>query len=420
MHRRGRTRLFGIGFHGCSCYFCFAGTVIHVDPDATSEEDGTTWCSAFGSLTTALGVAVPGDTVLVADGVYVPDGTGLPDSREATFRLSDKLTVLGGHAGCGEPEPYARDIRYTSVLSGDISNNNTNCQSCTADDAYHVLSMIGAGGSIIDKFTISNGNADGFSSHNWGGGLFADRAQLTVSRCSFVDNHADFGGGLAAIDSVVLVQDSLFFRNRSLTGGAAYLSVGSSATLKNCSVVFNVAHPKYLGGGILIGTGSNCNLDSSILWYNLSAGPTELAQIWAFKGFLEVNSSCIQGWSGFYGGIGNTGANPSFLGLLEGDVRLAPDSPCIDSGGPMAIGLRSDLDGHARELCAGADMGAFESGIGDADCDGLLTLFDYASLQSCRSATSPFIPDACIAFNHDNDGDIDGLDAVVFLRSFPD
>ena len=77
-----------------------AQTVRYVDADATGPvHDGSTWCNAYTTLGEALDVAGGGDAILVADGIYTPDSTGLDDPREATFQLINGVTVRGGYAG---------------------------------------------------------------------------------------------------------------------------------------------------------------------------------------------------------------------------------------------------------------------------------------------------------------------------------
>ena len=62
-----------------SCLLAAAGSaeaqhILYVDQDATGPvHDGSSWCEAYAELYEALGVATSGDTILVAEGVYLPD-----------------------------------------------------------------------------------------------------------------------------------------------------------------------------------------------------------------------------------------------------------------------------------------------------------------------------------------------------------
>ena len=99
---------------------------IYVDQNATAlPHDGSSWCNAYLTVHEALAVAVFGDAILVADGLYTPDTTGLRDPREATFELVSGTVLQGGYAGCGAPNPDARDVvANLTVLSGDLNGDD--------------------------------------------------------------------------------------------------------------------------------------------------------------------------------------------------------------------------------------------------------------------------------------------------------
>ena len=102
---------------------CFAGQIFYVDADAPGSTHGSSWEEAFNYLQEALWVAQYGygDEIRVAQGVYKPDGT----DRGASFELITGVTVKGGYAGYGEPDPDARDIeKYETILSGDLWGND--------------------------------------------------------------------------------------------------------------------------------------------------------------------------------------------------------------------------------------------------------------------------------------------------------
>ena len=95
---------------------------------------------------------------------------------------------------------------------------------------------------------------------------------------------------------------------------------------------------------------------------------------------------------------------------VPGDYRLRPDSPCINAGDPTVVaepGMH-DLDGHARVLCGRVDMGPYEFGIGDANCDREVNLIDFAAFQRCYTGPDgEAAGEACAALDFDGDGDVD-------------
>ena len=70
-------------------------------------------------------------------------------------------------------------------------------------------------------------------------------------------------------------------------------------------------------------------------------------------------------WGGFPG-VGNISGNPLFIDLAAGNLRLQPDSPCIDAGDNNLLppDVDTDLSGCPRIQNQVVDMGAFEG----ADC----------------------------------------------------
>src|SRR5438477_1656993 len=81
---------------------------IYVDANAPSgrTHDGATWATAFLDLQQGLSTATSGDQIRAADGVYKPtSGT----DRTISFQLKSGVSLLGGYAGYGAPDPDGRD-----------------------------------------------------------------------------------------------------------------------------------------------------------------------------------------------------------------------------------------------------------------------------------------------------------------------
>jgi hypothetical protein len=106
------------------------------------------------------------------------------------------------------------------------------------------------------------------------------------------------------------------------------------------------------------------------------------------------------------------GANDDF-----GNLRLQPGSPAINAGDPDFAPEpgESDLDGHARVLCGRVDMGAYEFGIGDVNCDRSVDLGDFAAWPPCSLGATP-LPGECVPLDFDNDGDVDLSDFAALQR----
>ena len=122
-------------------------------------------------------------------------------------------------------------------------------------------------------------------------------------------------------------------------------------------------------------------------------------------------------------GMNNINADPLFA---DADLRLLPGSSCIDAAdntalpqdvpdldadGDTAEPIPYDLDSHARVLCGVVDMGAYESGIGDHDCDQDVDLNDFEAYLAC--VTGPEgegLPSECEPFDFNGDNDVDFAD----------
>ena len=127
--------------------------------------------------------------------------------------------------------------------------------------------------------------------------------------------------------------------------------------------------------------------------------------------------------------MGNGGVDPLFVdpvgpdgipGTEDDDLRLSPGSPAINAGDPSTRYLTpTDLDGHARVLCGRVDIGAYEFGIGDYDCDRTVDLSDFSNWSACMRGPLPGpVSPSCTAFDFNADGAIDLFDFTEFQAAW--
>ena len=252
------------------------GRVIYVDDDAVGVNDGTSWVHAYPLLQDALADAGGPEEqveIRVAQGIYRPDqGAGqTPGDREATFALRSALTLRGGYAGLGHPDPDARDsLAYESILTGDLEGNddvnrfediavcwstsvNLREPGCSAfdrdgdealtygdlreclatlmqysDNAYAVVTARGVDETgILDGFLITSGNSckpevQGQQRDNVGPGLHIENASLIVRDCTFTNNVAgNDGGALLSLNSSPGIVRCRFVSNFAYHDGGA-------------------------------------------------------------------------------------------------------------------------------------------------------------------------------------------------------
>jgi len=245
---------------------------IYVDADATGANNGSSWEDAFNYLQDALSAAKYGDEIRVAEGIYKPDeGTDNPTGtgdRGATFQLKKGVTIKGGYAGAGAPDPNIRDIKkYETVLSGDLNGNdvvvNDPCDLLTEptrlENSYHVVTNINIDDTaVLDGFSITAGNANGsFGDYTGvGGGMFNNGHDYPcnpkVTGCTFFGNSAvEFGGGgmfnyeHGDGECNPILTDCTFIENASAMLGGGLCNWGSSPEVTNCIFIGNFGD----GGG---------------------------------------------------------------------------------------------------------------------------------------------------------------------------
>jgi len=370
----------------------------YVRAAAVAGGNGNSWDSAFGHPQDALDVALYGDQVWVAKGVYGPLHS---DGREV-ISLVNGVTVMGGFAGA-EAEARQRDhSEHITVLDGQ-------------GVSYHVVT--GADEAVLDGFTVTGGYAVGNmpQSNNGGtfsgGGMFNSGVAPEIRNCLFVRNTAAFNGGaIFNEDSDILIVDCVFeentayfggamdnrdssptvvntkFRNNTATvSGGAVSNFGGSPVFINA--VFSGNRSEQVGGAVLsnksndifmnssfvgnragqygggIGTWEgSVNLTNCILWDNRAMGGNGVSNVW---GVVKVLYSIIEGG---YAGTGNLDENPGFKrngqwdvagSWVEGDYHMNSASPAVDSGTDSGA-PDFDADYNPRPQALAHDMGAYE------------------------------------------------------------
>ena len=86
----------------------------------------------------------------------------------------------------------------------------------------------------------------------------------------------------------------------------------------------------------------------------------------------------------------------------------------VDDLAPVAGEV--DIDGSPRVLCGRIDIGAYEAGWGDFNCDGLIELSDGAGWADCLTGPEPVaLAEACLGLDLDGSGGVDLVDLSLWL-----
>ncbi|MBL7186538.1 MAG: hypothetical protein ISS70_09440 [Phycisphaerae bacterium] len=320
--------------------------------------------------------------------------------------ILDGFTIAGGNANVpsnrngagmfnryGTPQIIDCTFRENSASSngGGMYNDRANPSLINCAFVRNYVEDKGGGMNNYQSAPdLTNCTFEGNSALYGGGGMHNDESNPSLANCAFTENSARYGGGMYSDASDPVLTNCIFTRNYGIDyGGGLYNTLDSSLILGNCIFTENRAH--IYGGGISTNRSdlilANCTFvrnsapDGSSLACNSNEqkGRSDVAltncilrdsdnPIWVYdRSTVDVSySNIFGGWPG----EGNIDANPRFVdayshrvpGTAQDDLRLAPSSPCIDSGDPGYVsGLdETDFDANPRITAGRIDMGAYE------------------------------------------------------------
>jgi predicted outer membrane repeat protein len=260
----------------------FAQRPLYVSAASTSTtQNGSSWTQAFARLQDALRIALPGDSIWVAQGSYLAATSAT--NRNGSFVIPSGVKVFGGFFGNEKKLKDRYWSQFPTLLSGEagVANND-------ADNVYHVVTLANVDSTtVLDGFMIKKGYASSdtagvVSLRNFGGAIMitaktgnysapvlrnlilednygvnggaigmvdfqGGSTSLKLDNATFSNNRATLGGGVFkdanSKEYSFSVTNSIFKNNSSrLNGGAIYLnSVGMNHTLQLCSFMNNTA-----------------------------------------------------------------------------------------------------------------------------------------------------------------------------------
>ncbi len=310
----------------------------------------------YSTIQAAIDAAKPGDTVIVANGVYTGDG-----NRDISFG-GKAITVRSANGpehttiNCqGTPEVPYRGFSFEngegrdSVLDGFRITNGATLPGAIADV------FNGAGILVTQQSspTIRNMVISSSRAGCWGGAVCCSfQSNPLIENCRLVGNYTDDdGGGLFAwAGSSPVVRNTVIANNVSRVTGGGVTTFGGDATFINTTIVGNEA---VFGAGVY--SNSMTTFVNSIIRGN--------------TGSLDVQGVPTMRYSNVdYAGVGNVDTDAIFVDPDNGDYRLAANSPMIDRGDPAFVAEDGETDagGDPRVVGPRVDIGAYE--FQDAPC----------------------------------------------------
>lgn len=452
------------------------------DPTVSnSKEDGSPG-SPFDAIQEGIDAAQDGDIVEVANGVYFglgnlnlnfhgrritvrsalgPEGCTIdsqffgrafvfesgegPESVVEGFTMINGLITtdptVGGAIRIEFASPTIRDCVFSGNTAGGfpggdggaiyLRQSTARILRCRFENNV-ATNFFGRGGAIsinaaspiIEDCVIENNNA-GFT----GGGVLCDlTSSPTIRRTLIRGNMSSFGGGVVFQSGCnAKLMQSVIRDNRAASTPGVLISQ-SDPTLSDLLIVDNLSTGT--GGAVDVFGGAAAVIRGSTIVGNTSAGIScSSSTVLIENSIISENGGPgddLVGCTARYSlisdgdaGVGNIRGDPGFRD--QDDYRLRPNSRCRNVGDPLTMPPPGsvDLGGVPRIICGRIDMGAYEFGLGDANCDGFITTADIGVWSSC--ATGPANPQfntACSALDYNNDGIIDLTDLAAFMNAF--
>ncbi len=403
---------------------------------ATSGSDSNPGSAAAPLRTIQVGVSLsqPGDTVIVQDGVYGPEGhytCGTICSQNgyaAPVTFTSSGTALapiivkaankwGAILDCGLPYGYSGDgtdgvracdtyfdfqgtASYIVIQNFDITrgywsgvfiNGRNNHDIQVIGNHFH---DIGNRHYTVPSGTESygiEGSYAGTTTSNivYDGNVFNNIGRLPTSGESSTDYDHDHG--LYIYNGPYTITNNIFYANTA--GWDIQISPGSHDTNIICNT-FRGPNPNRDGLIMLWADSSHPNSNITIqnnIFYNGRNYAIDTWQAYEAGTLIDhnilygspkgvINTSVITGSISITNNRINT--DPMFVGAAENDYHLQAGSPAIDAGASAIV--MYDFDGNLRPQGAGFDIGAYEY-AGTIAFTGSTNLFDFSLSTSANS-----------------------------------
>ena len=312
------------------------------------------------SIQDAINASNPGDMIVVASGLHRLFTKNITIKNMYLTLKSEagpEKTIIQGRGD----SPVITLVQYSQAVIDGFTITSTKDEDtvplegggvhCAPSSAPTIVNNIIRGNHAIlgagiycaprSSPTIANNVISKNKAVNFGGGIFSFKSRPNIANNTIAENEASsLGGGIFCQRDVPRITNNVIWKNKSKVGGGFSGDRSFSAITNNTFTENEAAY----GGGIYF-SGGEVRMVNLILWKNSD-------DLYSAKFSAATRPEHSDIGDGDFRGIGgNISADPLFVDPQNGDFRLMPQSPCVDTGDLNQV--YDDPDGSR------SDMGAF-------------------------------------------------------------
>lgn len=332
--------------------------IFHVRSGGYDYADGLSWQKAKATLGAAMTAALPGDQIWVTNGTW-----------PGPLTLKNGVALLGGFEGW-EASPHQRKL-----LPRDPANLALTSRISAGVIGMSIVYLLPGedGRTLLDGFTFQYNPASPVLD---GGAVNSRGAALTIRNCYFANHQATRGGAVFCEGGNPRMERCVFRSCSSEEGSAIYITgshpvftgvVAFDCTGERAYAVHlaNCTDAVVVSSTIANNRGGVGLLESAATIQNtIFSNNTFMGGLLVEDSTVEMDHNCL--WPigtlrGAYPGPTDILHDPLFANIYAGDLRLSPDSPCINAGyDAVQQMLPTDIDGQPRVQLGRVDIGADE------------------------------------------------------------
>ena len=270
--------------------------------------------------------------VTVRNGYRGEGGGAVAQDGEVTVRhcvFSGNRTPSDGYAGALETGGgLVQDCEFTANQGG--YGGAINAYNVVIDNCTFTGNIAFEGHAVAaEACTIRNSRFAGNGDLYGNGGAIETYDGCVVEDCSFQSNRAGSGGAIFLRGHSITLTRCTFTANEAEYGGACTGFYGGQGTFANCTFYGNAASSY---GSVFYGEGSgNSQMNNCIAAFNLGVAPFLYGSSYRLHcACTDVFGNAGGGWFDWMdpGNAGNISLDPALCDAESGDFHLRDGSPC--------------------------------------------------------------------------------------------